>query len=154
MSRLSELTAEAIETIRVFHATLHREVAVLEAGALEELPAITSEKMQLARQLERVDLERRHELLERGFGGVGLDAMLDALFADNHEPLARQWREATETLQECLELNARSGATIQAQTRYTQRALEILAGDLSLSATYDHSGRSGIAKTGNELGKA
>ncbi len=144
-----------VNAINEFHALLDREAQALAAGKLDGLTELSRDKMQLSEQLDRLDRQRRAGIANATRTQTDLEAMTEALLqCNNGTALLQDWKAALEKLRQCRSANELAGAQIHAQTRRSERALEILAGDMAAAVTYGPGGASRMAHRSKEFGLA
>lgn len=134
-SELVALTRDIIAAIRQFEGLLHEEASALELAGKEGLVEIAERKSRYADHLDQL-VKRRGRLLETLGVQNGTETELVKVLhsGDQARQVTRDWNEAVRRLHQCKYLNDIAGATIQAQTRYFRRGLEILGGAASASS--------------------
>tara|TARA_R110001592_G_scaffold97408_6_gene279052 strand:- start:172 stop:597 length:426 start_codon:yes stop_codon:yes gene_type:complete len=110
------------------------------ADSAENIEAIAIQKMDLVQALDQLALRRR-QLIDDSSDGDQYD----------RDPV---WQDALAILSRCQMLNNQAGADITVQSRYKQRALEILGTPHAQTQLYSASGAAQFAGPKQALGKA
>ncbi|MEX1665381.1 flagella synthesis protein FlgN [Zhongshania arctica] len=110
------------------------------ADSAENIEAIAIQKMDLVQALDQLALRRR-QLIDDSSDGDQYD----------RDPV---WQDALAILSRCQMLNNQAGADITVQSRYKQRALEILGTPHAETQLYSASGAAQFAGPKQALGKA
>lgn len=110
------------------------------ADSAENIEAIAIQKMDLVQALDQLALRRR-QLIDDSSDGDQYD----------RDPV---WQDALAILSRCQMLNNQAGADITVQSRYKQRALEILGTPHAETQLYSASGATQFAGPKQALGKA
>ncbi|MFT5575373.1 MAG: flagellar biosynthesis/type III secretory pathway chaperone [Bermanella sp.] len=128
-SEIVDLTRDIITAIRQFESLLHEEASALELITRDGLIEIAERKTRYADHLDNL-VKRRAKLLHAlGVQDGNERDLVNVLNnGDQGRQITRDWTEAVRRLRECKLLNDIAGATIQAQTRYMRRGLEIING--------------------------
>ncbi|MFT7405269.1 flagellar export chaperone FlgN [Zhongshania sp.] len=110
------------------------------ADSAENIEAVAIQKMDLVQALDQLALRRR-QLID------------DSSDSDQHDrdPV---WQDTLAILSRCQMLNNQAGADITVQSRYKQRALEILGTPHAETQLYSASGAAQFAGPKQALGKA
>jgi flagella synthesis protein FlgN len=144
------IEAEAIQ-LREFLAVLEREEALLVAGDSDGLLALSQDKNERYRQLQRLHDDRALLL-----GRLGLpvsDASVRALCAGLARVLAR-WDEVLELARSARERNAINGKLILERMASNQAALSVLLSAANHPQLYDAGGLARPSGGGRILGSA
>lgn len=110
------------------------------ADSAENIEAVAIQKMDLVQALDQLALRRRRLIEESGDG------------TQHDNDLA--WQDTLAILSRCQMLNNQAGADITVQSRYKQRALEILGTPHAETPLYSASGAAQFAGAKQALGKA
>ena len=134
-SEIVSLTRDIIAAVRQFEGLLREEASVLEQSTQDGLIEIAERKTRYADHLDLL-VKRRAKLLTALGVIEGNEAELVTVLHSNDQArqVTRDWNEAVARLHQCKHLNEVAGATIQAQTRYLRRGLEILSGSVGVNS--------------------
>lgn len=128
------------------HANALEAVLIEEAGHLKEptsvekIETLATQKMDLVQTLDQLAV-RRKQLIQ-------VPANLDIQNQDT------DWQSTLAILARCQVLNNQAGADIAVQSRYKQRALDILSNARTETPLYSASGATRTVSAGQALGKA
>lgn len=129
------LTRDIIAAVRQFEGLLHEEAGLLEQSGKDGLIEIAERKTRYADHLDQLVRRRAKLLASLGVQNGSETELLQVLRSgDQARQVTRDWNEAVRRLHQCKQLNDIAGATIQAQTRYLRRGLEIIGGSTSASS--------------------
>ena len=120
------------ETVRVetLLAVLDEELAALAHRDAERLGAITTEKHRLVQELETLAKQRRQLV-----GPVTPDK--DWADLPQRRSLLPAWKRLTTLVDQARHNNRRNGTAIDAASRYTRRAVDVLFGRRQSDTVYD-----------------
>lgn len=129
------LTRDIIAAVRQFEGLLHEEASLLEQSSKDGLLEIAERKTRYADHLDQL-VRRRARLLESLGVQEGSETELVKALRSGEQArqVTRDWNEAMQRLHQCKKLNDVAGATIQAQTSYLRRGLEIISGKSGASS--------------------
>ncbi len=144
------IEAEAIQ-LREFIALLEREEALLIAGDSDALVALTADKTDRYRQLQRLYDDRA--LLLGQLGKANTDASVRALCTALPRVLAR-WDEVLELARSARERNALNGKLITERMQNNQAALSVLLSAANHPQLYNAYGQARPTGGGRILGSA
>lgn len=144
------IEAEAIQ-LREFVAILEREEALLVAGDTDGLLALTQDKTERYRQLQRLHDDKALLLGRLGRGNA--DEAIRELCAGLPRVLAR-WDEVLELARSAKERNALNGKLINERMQHNQAALSILLSATNQPQLYDAAGQTRPSGGGRILGSA
>ena len=144
------IEAEAIQ-LGEFVALLEREEALLTSGDTDALLALTQDKNERYRRLQRLSDDRA--LLLGRLGRVSSDATLRELLADLPRVLAR-WDEVIGLARQAGEANAINGKLILERMAHNQAALSVLLAAADQPPLYDAEGHTRAVGGGRMLGSA
>lgn len=151
LQRLAFLIEAESSQLRDFLALLEREESLLVSGDIDGLPALTAEKNERYRQLQRLHDDRARLL---GRGGFANDAAaLRKLCARAPKILAR-WDESLALAARARERNAINGRLITERMQHNQGALSVLLSAANHPQLYDAGGHSRPTGSGRSLGSA
>ncbi|GHT83569.1 hypothetical protein FACS1894154_02570 [Betaproteobacteria bacterium] len=151
LQRTALLIEAAAIQLKEFIALLDREETLLVEDDSDELDALTKEKSERFRQLQRLN-DDRALLLARG-GMKHDDATMRRLFARLPRVLAR-WDEVLELASQARERNLINGNLIAEHVRNNQAALTALLSAANHPQLYDAGGHSRPTGGGRILGYA
>jgi flagellar biosynthesis/type III secretory pathway chaperone len=116
------------------------------ADSAENIEAVAIQKMDLVQALDQLALRRRQLIDDSSYSDSDSDS-------DQHDrdPV---WQDTLAILSRCQMLNNQAGADITVQSRYKQRALEILGTPRAETQLYSASGAAQFAGPKQALGKA
>ncbi len=153
-SEIVGLTRDIIAAIRQFEGLLQEEASALEHPGKEGLLEIAERKIRYADHLDQLVKHRGRALNKLGVQDGNNGELLKILnSSDQSQQIARDWNDAVRRLRECKFLNDIAGATIQAQTRYVKRGLEIINGSSAINS-YGPAGDFVCEDFAKELGTA
>lgn len=144
------IEAEAVQ-LREFLALLEREQASLVAGDTDGLLALTGDKTERYRQLQRLHDERA--MLLNRCGRDNTDTSVRAVCAQLPRVLAR-WDEVLNLARDARERNELNGKLITERMQHNQAALSVLLSAANHPQLYDAAGQSRPSGGGRMLGSA
>ena len=115
-----------------------------QANSAEEIEAIAIKKMDLVQTLDQL-AARRKQLMQDSS---------NTLQTDNTVSQNELWQDALAILSRCQMMNNQAGADIAVQSRYKQRALEILGTSHTDTPLYSATGATQYSGPKQALGKA
>lgn len=140
MTELSDLIQHIHRNACELESVLLSEAASLQrADSAEDIEAVAIQKIDLVQALDQLALRRQQLVTEYG---------------DSAQHNDSGWQDALAVLSRCQQLNNQAGADITVQTRYKQRALEILGTPHAETPLYSASGTTQFAGAKQVLGKA
>jgi flagellar biosynthesis protein FlgN len=149
--QLAQLIDMEVGQLRLFLTLLEREEAFLVAGETDALLALTTEKTELYRTLQRLH-DARAMLLGR-LRCENTDSAIRALLQDMPDTLA-QWDEILRLATAARDRNALNGKLIIERMQHNQGALSILLSASDHTQLYDAAGHARTTGGGRILGSA
>jgi flagellar biosynthesis/type III secretory pathway chaperone len=141
MTELSDVSQHIHSNACELESVLLSEASTLKrADSAEKIEAVAVQKMDLVQALDQL-ARRRQQLIDESSDGEQHD----------RDPA---WQHTLATLSRCKILNNQAGADITVQSRYKQRALEILGTPHAEMQLYSASGTAQFAGPKQALGKA
>ncbi|MDR1424555.1 MAG: flagellar protein FlgN [Azoarcus sp.] len=151
IQRIALLIEAEASQLKEFLALLDWEETLLVAGETDALPAVTQEKSERHRQLQRLHDDRAILLARRGLKND--TQALHTLYAHLPRVLAR-WEEVRSLASRARERNATNGRLIAGHMSHTQAALSVLLSAANHPQLYDAGGHSRPGGGGRILGRA
>lgn len=151
---LIAITRDIIAAIHQFKGVLAEESEALAQTDKTALLEIAARKIRYADHLDALVKSRSRMFRMLGVNETDRKAISDMFATLGQNRLFQQdWGQAMETLRECQELNQRANASIQLQSSYVRRGLEVLNGK-PLHHSYSANGHFIDDATAKELGTA
>lgn len=145
MTELNDVIRHIHKHAGELESLLLREASSLkQANSAEQIEAVAIQKMDLVQTLDQL-AARRKQLMQN---------TSDALPTDDTAERNDLWQDALAILSRCQMLNNQAGANIAVQSRYKQRALEILGTTQTGTPLYSAKGAPQYAGAKQALGKA
>ena len=151
LQRLAGLIDSEAALLRAFVALLEREEALLIAGEADALFALTDEKTDRYRRLQRLHEDRA--LLLGRMARPATEASIRELCASLPDTLA-YWDEIRELAREAQRRNALNGKLVAERMRHNQAALAVLLTAADRPQLYDAGGMARTTGAGRHLGSA
>ena len=149
--RLALLIEAEVIQLGEFVALLEREEALLATGDTDALLALTQDKTERYRRLQRLSDDRA--LLLGRHGRITTDANIRELLADLPRVLGR-WDEVLNLARQAGERNAINGKLILERMAHNQAALSVLLAAAEQPPLYDAEGHTRAVGGGRMLGSA
>ncbi len=133
---------------------LKQEFELLKASPGDALDALLASKKQQLKSVEKSVVAHRQFLRQQGLSNdrQGTESYLEA--CSDNPSLQQTWQRYLELLQACQEQNEINGATVAANQRQVNQALNLLLDLGDINKTYGRSGESRPSRPSKTLGKA